>query len=270
MKKTIKQTLCILIVMMIMMGCKDKGVSTSKKDDSLEYIKEKGSFTIGLDDAFPPMGFRDEKGEIVGFDIDVAKEVAEKLGVELILKSIDWDAKNMELNNKNIDAIWNGLSINEERKKEVNFSDVYLENRQVLVVKKDSPIKKKSDLTGKIVGLQLSSTSESALNADQETVSTLKEVRKFADNMAVFMDLEAERIDAAVIDEVVARYYIGKKPDQFTILEEDFGKESYGVGFRKEDQTLVEEINTILKEFKKDGTLSRISEKWFGEDVVVQ
>ncbi|NLK96725.1 amino acid ABC transporter substrate-binding protein [Defluviitalea saccharophila] len=262
--------LSIMIISLFSAGCGNKAATSSTEDNSLEEIKSKGVFVVGLDDTFAPMGFRDEAGEIVGFDIDLAKEVAKRMGVEIELKPIDWNAKMMELNGKNIDVIWNGLSITEERKKEILFSDVYLDNKQIIIVRSDSDIQTKADLADKVIGLQTGSSAETALNADADTAASIKEVSDYPDNTTVLMELEAGRLDAAVMDEIVGRYYIAKKPDKFRVLEEDFGRESYGIGFRLSDQSLANEVNRIMKEMKEDGTAAEISKKWFGEDIVVK
>lgn len=270
MKKKMKILLIgIMMMTMLLSGCGAKETVT-EGDQSLQQIKEKGKIVLGLDDSFPPMGFRDEKGEIVGFDIDLAKEVAKRMGVELELKPVVWDGIILSLNNKDIDVIWNGLSITEERKKQIGFSKVYLENKQVVIVNGDSDIETKKDLAGKIIAVQLGSSGETALNADTETVNSAKNVRKFETYTEALLDLKAERVDAVVIDEVVGRYYISKKPGEYKVAKEDFGKEGYGVGFRKEDVAFIEEFDKILDEMKNDGTAQEISKKWFGEAIVAK
>lgn len=266
----------IMIIALFSVACGNNAAQESSSKEapteerSLEAIKEKGVFVVGLDDTFAPMGFRDDGGEIVGFDIDLAKEVVKRMGVEIELKPINWDSKMMELNGKNIDVIWNGLSITEDRKKELLFSDAYLDNKQIIIVKSDSDIQTKADLADKVIGLQTGSSAETALNADAETAASIKEVSDYPENTTVLMELEAGRLDAAVMDEITGRYYISKKPDQFKVLEEDFGRESYGIGFRLEDKSLVDEVNRIMREMKEDGTAAEISIKWFGEDIVVK
>ncbi|SHJ83744.1 amino acid ABC transporter substrate-binding protein [Tepidibacter formicigenes] len=257
--------LLFLGIIILLMGC----ASTEKEDNSLEEIKKKGEFVVGLDDNFPPMGFKDENGEIVGFDIDLAKEAAKRMGVNVKFKAVDWDGVLLSLKNKDIDVIWNGLTITEERQRQINFSKVYLQNRQIIVVNNNSNIKSKEDLDGKIVGVQLGSSSENALNSD-EIVKSLKEIRKFSNNTEALMDLKAGRVDAVVVDEIVGRYYIEKKPGVYKVLEDDFGRESYGVGIRKEDIKFKEELDKILDEMKNDGTAKKISQKWFGEDIVAK
>lgn len=239
------------------------------EDVSLQYILDKGEFILGLDATFAPMGFRDEEtNEIVGFDVDLANEVTSRMGVELKLQPIDWDSKVMNLSNKDIDCIWNGLTITEERKKNIEFSRPYIDNRQVMIVTADSDIDTKEDLVDKVVGVQLDSSGQTAVEDDQETVNILKDLQKYSTYTDALMDLSAGRIDVVVIDEIMGRYYIAKKPDQFKVASEDFGKEEYGIGFRKGDVALRDEVNRILNEMIEDGTAAQISEKWFGEDII--
>ena len=225
---------------------------------------------IGIDDNFPPMGFRDEKNEIVGFDIDLAKEAAKRLGVEVTFKPIDWSAKEAELNSKRIDALWNGLTITEERKKNILFTSPYLKNHQIIVVTEKSSIQTKVDLKDKVVGVQDGSSAIGAVEADAETAKSLKELKKFGDNVTALMDLSAGRLDALVVDEVVGRYYTAKKPEEYRVLDENFGTEDYGVGTRKDDTALGEKLQKALDEMKADGAAAQISTKWFGKDIVVK
>lgn len=177
-------------------------------DNSLQYILDKGTLILGLDENFPPMGYRDETGSIVGFDIDLATEVASRLGVELVIQPIDWSAKEMELQNKNIDLIWNGMSITDERIAGMNLSKPYLANRQVIIVPEGSDIQTKADLAGKKVAIQAGSSALDAVNADTATASAIGELVEFADNNSAFLDLKAGRVDAFVVDETYGRYLI--------------------------------------------------------------
>ncbi|WP_027308658.1 amino acid ABC transporter substrate-binding protein [Caloramator sp. ALD01] len=220
---------------------------------------------VGLDDTFAPMGFKNEKGEIVGFDVDLAKEVFKRLGYEVKFQPIDWAMKESELNSKKIDAIWNGYTITEERKEKVDFTKPYLVNRQVIVVLKDSNINKKSDLEGKRVAAQLNSSSQEAVEKDKEILSKFKDgkLNLYETNNDALMELESGRIDAVVVDEILARYYIKLKgEDKFKILEDNFGEEEYGIGFRKGDE-LKDKVDKTLEEMKKDGTFERIYSNWF-------
>ncbi|NEZ75984.1 amino acid ABC transporter substrate-binding protein [Clostridium botulinum] len=263
-KKNILFSILIMGLIFILTGCDNK----SKEDTSLKDIKAKGEFVVGLDDSFPPMGFKNDKGEIVGFDIDLAKEVAKKMGVKVVFKPVQWDGVVLSLNNKDIDVIWNGLTITEKRKEQINFSKPYVENKQIIVVNNDSNIKSKKDLNKKTVAIQLGSSSEVALDSDKDFVKSLKELKKYSNNTEALMDLQAKRVDAVVVDEVVGRYYISKKPNVFKVLDEDFGGESYGIGFRKTDNSFRESVDKALDEVIKDGTSDKISEKWFGKGIL--
>lgn len=266
-KKFALLTATVLTLGLLFSGC---GQTKQAGDNSLNDIKQKGQFIVGLDDSFPPMGFKDDKGEIVGFDIDLAKEAAKRMGVKVVFKPVQWDGVLLSLNNKDIDVIWNGLTVTDKRKEQIDFSKIYLQNKQIIVVKNDSTIKGKKDLSGKKVGLQLGSSSETALNDDKTTSSTLKEVKKYSDNTEALMDLNQGRVDAVVVDEVVGRYYISKKPGLYKVLDEDFGKEDYGVGIRKTDKSFKEELDKTLDAMKADGTANKISQKWFGKDIVTK
>lgn len=180
----------------------------SADDKSLEDIKARGKMILGLDDSFPPMGFRDEKNNIVGLDIDLAKKVAEKLGVELELQPIDWDAKELELSSGKIDMIWNGMTVTPERAEAMFFAKPYLANKQVIIVPEGSAIKTAADLKGKTVGLQKGSSSLVALQKNEAVASSVKEIVEFPDNVTAFMDLKTGRLDAFVVDEVAGRYII--------------------------------------------------------------
>ena len=189
--------LCILTIALFA-GC-----------SSTPAAAEKTKFNVGLDDSFPPMGFRDDSNNIVGFDVDLATEVANRLGMEVELKPIDWDAKVLELNSGSVDVLWNGVSITEERKQEMDFSRPYLANQQVIIVKADSDIADIASLAGKIVGLQKGSSALDALNANPVS-KELGELVELQDNVTVYSELKAGRIDAFVVDEVVGRYLISK------------------------------------------------------------
>lgn len=178
-------------------------------DTSLTDIQSKGKIVLGLDENFPPMGYRDaESNEIVGFDIDLAKEVAKRMELELVIQPIDWDSKEMELNGGSIDMIWNGMTITDDRIASMTISKPYIANKQVIIVPEDSSITTKADLEGKKVGLQKGSSAYEALTADEATFKSLGEVVEYPDNVTVFTDLKAGRIDAFVVDEVNGRWII--------------------------------------------------------------
>ncbi|MCX7920885.1 MAG: amino acid ABC transporter substrate-binding protein [Clostridia bacterium] len=258
----------VLTAGLLLTGCSGGKQTSSTTDDSWDKIKKKGEFVVGLDDAFPPMGFKDKDGTIVGFDIDLAKEAAKRMGVNVKFQPVNWDTVTLELKNKNIDLIWNGMTITEKRKQEINFTKPYIEDKQILVVAKGASIKGKADLSGKKVGLQSGSSSKEALEKDKATLSSIKEVVEFPNNNDVLMALKMGSVEAAVVDEVVGRYYIAKDSDSFVVLEDHFGLEEFGVGIRKEDTAFLNELQKTLDEMKKDGTSAEISKKWFGADIV--
>lgn len=187
-------------------------MKTVSGDNSLQYILDKGELVLGLDDSFPPMGYSDSKtGEIVGFDIDLAEEVCKRLGVKLVKQPISWDAKEIELSSKNIDVIWNGMSVTDERIENMFLSKPYIANAQVIIVAEDSPIKTKADLKGKKVGLQKGSSALDAVTADTETYNAIMdggEIVQFDENLTAYLDLKAGRVDAFVVDKVVGEYII--------------------------------------------------------------
>ncbi len=177
------------------------------EDTSMAYILGKNEIVLGLDASFPPMGYTDDDGNIVGFDIDLAKAVCAELGVDLKLQPIDWNSKDMEIAAKNIDIIWNGFSVNEERIEKYTFSKPYLANRQIIIVPDGSVITNKAELAGKKVGLQAGSTALDAVNADA-IASEIGEIVTYPDNLSAFLDLKAGRIDAFVVDYVVGKYIL--------------------------------------------------------------
>lgn len=260
----------VLLSILVITGCNKTEKASSASSDYSQEIMKKGEFVLGLDDSFPPMGFRDEKGEIVGFDIDLAKEAAKRMGLKVVLKPSDWDGIVMSLKNKNIDVIWNGLTITEERKKEINFTKTYLKNRQVIIVKADSAIADKAGLAGKVVGVQMGSSSENAMASFPDVQKSMKSISKYSNNTEALMELENGRVDAVVIDEVVGRYYISKKPGIYKVLEDNFGEEDYGVGVRKEDKEFLAKLEAALDSMKADGTADEIAKKWFGAPVIIK
>lgn len=229
----------------------------------------KESYIIGLDETFAPMSFRDVEGDIVGFDVDIATEIGKLNGLRFEFQPIDWVMKETELNAGNIDLIWNGYTITEERKEKVAFSDAYLENSQIIVTLNDSDIQSKEDLAGQVVATQQASATLDAMEADETGI-----VEKFDGGEPilyptftdVFNDLESGRSDAIVVDEVLGRYIMKQKgSEKFNVLTDNFGDEEYGVGIRKEDTALQEAINEGLVEIKENGTYDTIYQKWFAK-----
>lgn len=249
-------------------GMESTDTAVAGEDKSLDSIKEKGKFILGLDDSFPPMGFRDENNEIVGFDIDLAKEVTSRMGVELVVQPISWDSKEMELNSGNIDCIWNGMSINDDRKAAMNLSEAYLRNDMVFVVLDSSAYNSQADLAGKNVAVQNGSSAQEILEGS-EFKGQAGSIIGYDDNVTAFMDLDANGVDAVFLDSVVANYFITSKNKPYRILSDVLYEEEYAIGFRKNDQALRDEVQKILSEMKADGKVGEISTKWFGSDITI-
>ncbi|MDI9494859.1 MAG: amino acid ABC transporter substrate-binding protein [Bacillota bacterium] len=252
--KTIKLSALLILIVLLAAGC-------AKEEPKAEEL------IMGLDDTFAPMGFRDEKGELVGFDVDLANEVAERIGMTIKFQPIDWSMKENELNAGNIDLIWNGYTITPERQEKVAFTKPYLENSQVIVVLADSDIKTKADLAGKNVAVQAESSALDAINSEPEVAAGFGSLVEFSTNNEAFIDLDSGRTDALVVDEVNARYYMKQiGEEKYRVLEEDFGDEEYGIGLRKEDTELLKKVNDAMDEMKEDGTYDAIYAKWFSEN----
>jgi polar amino acid transport system substrate-binding protein len=266
MKKTTLVLMAMLLVAssLFAAGTKEQGV-----DNSLQKVLDNGKFIVGLDDAFPPMGFRDEANEIVGFDVDLAKEVCSRLGIEAVFQPIDWNAKEQELNTGNIDCIWSGFTITEDRLANMTFTKPYVSNAQVVVVKGDSPYTTLASLAGKKLGYQAGSSAAEAVDGNPEFKKSLKQIIEFKENLTGLMDLEIGGIDALVLDLLVANDNINRSGKDFKIMGETLTSEDYGIGFRKGEQKLADGVWTQLLAMAKDGTLATIATKWFGADISV-
>lgn len=256
--------LITFIAMMMLVACTQAPVEV-EGDLSLKTIEDNGKMIVGFTE-YPPMGFK-ENGEVTGFDIDIAKEVAERLGVEAEFVYIDWDAKVLELNGKNIDMIWNGLTITADREKEILFSKPYFDNRIVIISLKDSGIDKIADLSAMKVGVELQSSGQAAVEGNA-VFSSIDELVKYTTITEAILDLKAGGIDAIVADEIFARYAVSKEADQYQVATEVFNSENYGIGFRLEDVALRDKVDAIIDEMAADGTATEISMKWFGEDLL--
>ena len=254
--------LCMMLVLAVtaLAGC---GSNSAQKEEAKKIV-------VGLDDSFPPMGFKDEKNEIVGFDIDLAKEVAKRLGREVEFKAIDWNSKEAELKSGRVDILWNGLDITDKRKENMLFSEPYMDNRQIVFVVKNGKLSVagEADLAGKTIGTQSGGTTEEYFENKPELKSSMKEVKYYPDYINAFMDLENGRLDAVVGDEIIGRYYISKHPDEIQAIDTVIGTVSqFGIAFRKDDQKLRDEVQKVFDEMKADGTVAKISEKWFAKDI---
>jgi polar amino acid transport system substrate-binding protein len=268
MKRIVTALLLVLAAGAVFAGGKKDGGSPGG-DNSLQYIMNKKKLVLGLDDSFPPMGFRSEQNEIVGYDVDLAKEVARRMGVELVLQPIDWNAKEQELNTKEIDCIWNGFTITEERKQVVTYTRPYLKNAQVIIVKTSSPVTTLADLGGKTLGLQAGSSSVEALDDAADLKAALKQVIQYKDYLTALMDLDVGGVDAILIDLVVANDNIKRSGKDFRLLKENLGEEEFGIGFRKGEQALADKVWETLEAMARDGTVARIAVQWLGADISI-
>ena len=244
--------------------------TTAADDTSTEAAKTAadagGTLIVGFDQDFPPMGFIGNDGEFTGFDLELAQEVAKRLGLEYKPQPIAWDAKDMELEAGNIDCIWNGFTMT-GREDDYTWTEPYMANTQVFVVAKDSGIASQADLAGKIVECQVDSSAEAALKEVPDLTATFKQLLTTADYNSAFMDLEQGAVDAIAMDVIVAGYQIQQRNADFIILEDSLSAEEYGVGFKKGNTELRDKVQATLEEMAADGTLKSVSEKWFGEDV---
>lgn len=226
------------------------------------------TFVVGLDDTFAPMGFRNEEGELIGFDIDLSAEVAERLDYHFVYQPIDWSTKEQELNGGNIDMIWNGYGITPEREEQVLFSDVYHEDTQIVVTSSDTePIESLEDLKGLTVTTQSSSTSLRIMeeNWPEDVYNELGDLVLYPNYNNSFLDLEAGRVDAVVVGGVYGNYVVNQRGEEnYNVFLDESAVEPLAVGFRKSDTELAEEINTTLQEMRDDGTFQEIYTKWFG------
>ena len=243
-----------------------KAEETAAEPESPAAEGEGGTFIVGFDQDFPPMGFVGDDGEFTGFDLALAEETAKRLGLTFTPQPIAWDSKDMELESGNIDCIWNGFTMT-GREDNYTWTEPYMANTQVFVVAKDSGISSQADLAGKVVEVQIDSSAEAALKEASDLTATFGQLLTTADYNTAFMDLEQGAVDAIAMDVIVAGYQIKQRNADFVILDESLSEEEYGVGFKKGNEELRDKVQGALEEMAADGTLKRISEEWFGEDI---
>ena len=258
------------MAVMSLAGCTQ--LASNPTVDNWDKYQQQKSITVGFDNTFVPMGFEEKNGNYAGFDIELAQYVSKKLGITVHFQPIDWDMKETELQNGTIDAIWNGYSATDERREKVAFTIPYMQNTQILVVKKTSGIHSVEDMTGKVLGAQNGS---SGMLDFEEHPEVLKNRVKDGDadqyqsvNEAI-IDLKNDRIDALLIDRVYADYYLTTEgiADEYDTIPSGFESESFVVGVRPADKKLLEALNQAFKELYQEGIFQQISQKWFGEDV---
>lgn len=239
-------------------------------DGSLDALKGRGKLILGLDDSFPPMGFRDEDNNIVGFDIDLAKEVCARLGVELVLQPIDWSAKELELSSGNIDCIWNGMSDTLQRQESMSCSLNYMNNQIVFLVN-NKEYQSRENLAGKVVAVQSGSFAEEVLLSDEyaDYKATLGETRTYPDYLTAIMDMQNGNVDGVLIDLVVANYRMVGLKDESLFTMDNLADDMFCVGFRKSDAELRDAVNETLVQMAKDGKVDEIAKVWFGQNISI-
>jgi len=276
-KGIVKKIACAAMAAMMLfaVGCGSSSSSSDSKsatssstggdDNSLKKVQDAGKLVLGLDATFKPMGYTDENDKIVGFDIDLAEEVCKRMGVKLETYNVNWDTKEQDLNAGTIDCIWNGLSVSDERKKQMLMSEPYMNNSMVFMVNKDSGVKSKDDLKGKKIAVQNGSTAQEILkDSDIGKESTMTEL---ATNVEAIQQLDLKMVDAVFLDSVVANYEITSTGKDYEVLADGLSEEQYAVGFKLGANELCKKVEDTLKEMKKDGKIEEISKKWFGSDV---
>ncbi len=264
--------LILTVFLFTSVSCKKQKTVTApvlEEDRSLEDILEKGKFVIGIDDAFPPLGFYDKEGNITGYDIDLAKEVAFRMGVELVCKPIVWKEKEFELNTGNIDCLWSGFSLNDMRSDLMACTEPYLNNYYIILVNEDSEYYDLKSLSGKSVGYQLGSTAFLAFDKDPDFKKILAETIGYNDNIIAVNALTNHEIEAIVIDYLFANYLIRYEEMPLRIIDSVLSAEKIGVAFRKDNLKLRDEVQKKLDDMEVDGTVRKISVKWFGRNMSV-
>ena len=266
-----RATLLLALAMLattVLAGCgsKEDKSADNKKEDKKEAKVENDDETliVGFDASFPPYGYKDDDGEYVGFDLELAQEVCDRNDWKFVKQPVDWDAKDMEIDSGTIDCIWNGFTMN-GREDEYTWSDPYIDNKQVMVVATDSGINSFDDLSGKLVETQADSSALAALQGDQkELAGTFGSLTEIAEYNTAFMDLESGACDAIAMDIGVAYYQINsrKNPDDYKVLDEEISSEQYAVGFKLGNEELRDKVQATLDEMAEDGTVAKIAEKY--------
>lgn len=234
--------------------------------DHWPQLSHKKEVVVGLDDSFVPMGFARKNGQLAGYDIDLARKVFKLYGMRVSFQTIDWSMNATELRNGTIDLIWNGFSITPQRQAKLAFSRPYLRNRQILVVRKNSPVKSFAQMKGKQLGMQTGSTAEQWYEGGQKLLQCGQPI--LYDQLPnAFLDLNSGRIQGILLDEVYARYYLAKlaKTHNYRVIVDDrVPADLFGVGMRKGDRTLQAKVNRGLVVLQKNGQLAALNKKWFG------
>lgn len=234
------------------------------------YIENKGELIIGLDDAFAPMGFRDETGELVGFDIDLANAVGEYLGINITFQPIEWTAKDMELSSKRIDCIWNGMSVTPERIEAYSLTKKYLNNK-IVIMTMDPELKIASaeDLAGVTLATQGASSALEAMQANEVWPNIEANVTEYANYDEAILAMQGGRVQAIVVDQVLGEYKNANMDTKMTVCDFDFGDDLYAIGCRKGETDVADKINEAIQALIDNGKAAEISNKWFGTNIVI-
>ena len=261
MKNIVKGIIAVVVILIIVFGIVGMNKQESTNDENL--------LVVGLDDSFPPMGFRNENNEIVGFDIDLAKAVAEELGMEVKFQPISWASKEQELSSGNIDCIWNGFAYNEERAATMTLTNPYIKGENYFILKNGSKIKSQEELIGKKIGVQTGSIQAQDLEKSEFGKSV--EIIQYGDNLTAFMDLETEGIDALFCSNIIGNYLItSKNKDYETVPSENITISNGSViAFKQGNIELKAKIENALTKLNEEGKLDEISNKWFGKDMII-
>ena len=260
-----KILIALLLVTLSLAGC-----GGEKNSQGVDRHSDK-KIVIGVDDNFPPICFHNERNELVGFDVDLAKEAANRMNIEIEFKPITWKDKREEITSGNIDMIWNGLDVTEERKEYMIFTKPYMDDRQILLIRADSDldIHSEGDLEGKVVGSQAGSTSDYYIMQDENLKSSLKAYKVYDTFTAVLEALKRGEVEVLICDELVARYEMNKNPDELELINVKIGSiMEMSVGFSKDNSKLRDNVQTVFDEMVKDGTAKKISEEWFKADLI--
>lgn len=266
MKKFLAMALAAVMALGVMTGCSSSSNEQPTEENTEadgEAGEERTTFTVGFDAEYPPYGYMADDGSYVGFDLDLAQEVCDRNGWELIKQPIDWDSKDMELNSGTIDCIWNGFTMT-GREDQYTFSEPYVDNSIVFVVLGDSDIQSKEDLAGKIVVTQADSSALTALTSEEDNEENLALAASFAsleqvaDYNTAFMNLESGLVDAIAVDIGVAQYQLTSRGDLFRQLDEPLSTEQYGIGFKLGNTELRDQVQATLNEMLEDGTFDAI------------
>lgn len=284
MKKNLMKKFLLVLSCLLAMGLLAACSDSDKKQDANNannqqneteltgwaYIENKGELIVGLDDAFAPMGFRDEDGNLVGFDIDLANAAGEYLGLNVTFKPIDWDAKDMELSSKRIDCIWNGMSVLPERIEAYSLTKKYLNNKIVIMtLDPELNITSTADLANVTLGTQVSSAALSTMQANPDWSTFEANVTEYATYDEAILAMQGGRVQAIVVDQVLGEYKNANMDNSMSVCDFGFGDDFYAIGCRKGETDVADKINEAIQALIDNGKAAEISEKWFGTNIVI-